>query len=61
MDQSPIPYSYHSSRKFEMKGKKTVHFCALTTDTKRVTVAINVDASGKVLPLIFIFKGATNG
>ena len=49
MDQSPIPYSYHSNRTFEMKGKKTIHVRASTADTKRVTLAVTVDASGKML------------
>jgi hypothetical protein len=61
IDQSPIPYSYHSSRTLEMKGKKTVHVCASTADTKRVTLAVTVDASRKMLPPMLIFKGTTNG
>jgi hypothetical protein len=61
MDQSPILYSYHSSRTLEMKGKKTIHIHASTAVTKRVTLAITVDASAKMLPPILIFKGATNG
>ena len=60
MDQSPILCSNHSGRMLKMKGKKTVHFHALTTDTKRVTLVVTVDASGKMLPPILIFKGATN-
>ena len=30
MDQSTIPYSYHSSKTLEMKGTKTINVCALT-------------------------------
>jgi hypothetical protein len=44
-----------------MKGKKTVHVRASTADTKRVTLAITVDTSGKMLPPMLIFKGVTNG
>ena len=43
-----------------MKGKKTIHLCASTADTKRVTLASTVDASRKMLPPMLIFKGATN-
>ena len=61
MDQSPIPYLYHSNRTLEIKGMKTVHIRASTVDTKRVTLAVTVDVSGKMLPPMLIFKGATNG
>jgi hypothetical protein len=61
MHQSPIPYSYHSNRTLEIKSKKTVHVHASMADTKRVTLSVTVDASGKMLPPMLIFKGATNG
>lgn len=61
IDQAPILYSYHSNRKIEMKAKKTVHVLALATDTKRVTVAITISVSGKMLLPILFFKGARNG
>jgi hypothetical protein len=34
MDHYPIPYSNHSSKTLDMKGKKTIHVCASTMDTK---------------------------
>jgi hypothetical protein len=43
-----------------MKGKKTVHVRASMADTMRVTLAVTVDASRKMLPPMLIFKGATN-
>ena len=61
MDQSPIPYSFHSSRTLEVKGTKTVHVRSSTADTKRVTLAVTVDAAGKMLPPMLIFKGMPNG
>jgi hypothetical protein len=61
MDQTPIPYSYHTSRTLEMKGKKRVHARASTTETKRVTLAATVTASGKILPPFLIFKGQPGG
>jgi len=61
MDQSRIPYSYHSSMTLEMKGKKTIHVIASMADTKRVTLAVTVDKSREMLSLMLIFKAATNG
>ena len=34
MDQSPIPYSFHSSRTLEVKGTKTVHVRSSTADRR---------------------------
>jgi hypothetical protein len=61
MDQTPIPYSYHASKTLDIKGKKTIHARASTTDTKRVTLAATVTASGKMLAPFLIFKGKPNG
>jgi hypothetical protein len=61
MDQTPIPYSFHSNRTLENRGTRTVHVRASTTDTKRVTLAVTLDAAGNMLPPMMIFKGAPNG
>ena len=61
MDQTPIVYSFHAKKTLEVKGSKTIQVHASTTDTKRVTVAATVTASGKMLPPFMIFKGAPNG
>jgi hypothetical protein len=61
MDQTPIPYSYHSNKTLDTKGKKTIHARASTTDTKRVILAVTVTASGKVLAPFLIFKGKPSG
>jgi len=61
MDQSPIPYSFHSGKMIETKGTKTIHLRTSTSDTKLVTLAVTVDTSGKMLPPMLIFKGAPNG
>jgi hypothetical protein len=61
MDQMPIPFSFHSAKTLEKKGTKTIHVRASTSDTKRVTLAATVDASGRMLPPMLIFKGAANG
>jgi hypothetical protein len=52
---------YYSSKTLEVKGKKTIHARASTTDTKRVTLAATVTASGKMLAPFLIFKGKPNG
>ena len=39
MDQTPIPFSFHSNMTLEVKGAWTVHSHASTTDTKRITLA----------------------
>jgi len=61
MDQTPIPYSFPSSRTLEKKGTKTIHVRTSTSDTKRATLAATVTASGKLLPPFLIFKGKTDG
>ena len=61
MDQTPISYSYHSNKTLDTRGARTIHVLASTTDTKRVTVAATVTASGKMLPPFMIFKGTPNG
>ena len=60
MDQSPIPYSFHSSKTLEVKGTKTIHVRSSTADTKRVTLAVTIDATRKMLPPMLIIKGMPN-
>jgi hypothetical protein len=45
----------------EVKGARTVHSRASTTETKRVTLAATVTASGKMLSPFLIFKGKPQG
>jgi hypothetical protein len=61
MDQTSIPYSFHSNKTLKLKGSKTIHIHVSTTDTKRVTLAVTFDGSSKMLPPRLIFEGATNG
>jgi hypothetical protein len=60
LDQSPNLYSHHSNMTLKMKDWKTIHVCTSTSDTKRVTVAIMVNSSGKMHPPMLIFKGVMN-
>ena len=61
MDQTPIPYSYHTSRTLALKGTKTIHVRSSTSETKRATLAATVSGSGKLLKPFLIFKGKTDG
>jgi hypothetical protein len=61
MDQTLISYSFHSRTTLEAVGTKTIQVRASTTDTKCVTVAATVTASGKMLPPFMIIKGAPKG
>jgi hypothetical protein len=61
MDQTPIPFLYHSSMMLEVKGVWTVHSRASTTEMKHVTLAATVTASGKMLPPFLIFKCMPKG
>ena len=61
MDQTPIPFSYHSNKTLNIKGAKTIHAPASTTDTKRVTLAATVTAGGKMLRPFLTFKGKQTG
>ena len=61
MDQTPIPFSYHSNKMLKVKGAWAVHSRASTTETKHVTLAVTVTGSGKMLPPLLIFKGNPQG
>ena len=61
MDQTPVPFSFHSERTLELLGSRTINIRKSTNDTKRVTCAMTVTASGSVLTPMLIFKGATGG
>ena len=61
MDQTPIPFTFNYKTTMEVVGARTVHVCKSTNDTKHATAAITVAASGKMPPLLLVFKGAKNG
>ena len=61
MDQTPVPFTFNTNRTLQLKGTKTVNIRKSTCDTKRVTVAMAVTASGRYLPPFLVFKGAAGG
>ena len=61
MDQTPIPFTYNAKQTLEVVGVWTVHSRKSTNDTKRVTFAMSVTVSGKVLTPFLVFKGTRNG
>ena len=60
MDQTPIPFFFHLAKTLEKKGTKTIHIHALTSNTKRVMLAVTVDASDRMQPPMLTFKGTVN-
>ena len=61
MDQTPVPFTFNAKRTLESVGLRTIHIRKSTSDTKRVTCAMTVSASGRVLTPLLVFKGAPNG
>jgi hypothetical protein len=60
MDQTPVPFTFNAKQTLELVGQRTVHIRKSTNDTKRVTCAMTVSASGRVLTPLLVFKGAPN-
>jgi len=61
MDQTPVPFTFNTNKTLERRGAKTVNIRKGTGDTKRVTCALTVTASGRMLAPHLIFKGVSNG
>jgi hypothetical protein len=61
MDQTPLHFSYQSSRTLEKQGKKTVNVRKSSSQAKRATAALTVTAAGNFLTPMIIFKSKPNG
>ena len=61
MDQTPLHFSYQSSKTLAKRGAKTVNVRKTTDRTKRATCALTVTAAGDFLTPMLIFKGKPNG
>jgi hypothetical protein len=57
MDQTPLHFSYHSSKTLEMCGAKMIQVCKTGKGTKRATWAFTITSAGNFLTLMIIFKG----
>ena len=56
MDQTPVPFTFNAKRTLELVRQCTIHMCKSTSDTKRVTCAMTVSASGHVLTPLLVLK-----
>ena len=56
MDQTPVYHAMNARATIEHVGTKTVNMRTSTADSKRVTVAATITASGKILPTMVVFK-----
>ena len=61
MDQTPLNFSYHSSKPLEKWGKKSIHVRKTSSQTKRATAALITAATGDFLMPMIIFKGKKDG
>jgi hypothetical protein len=61
MDQTPLYYSYHSSKTYEKHGTKTIHVRKMSNGIKRATGVFTITAAGDFLTPMIIFKGKPGG
>jgi hypothetical protein len=57
MDQSAVYFSMHEKRTLSVKGVRTIFLRKPKDDSKRVTVAFTITASGLQLKPMIVFKG----
>ena len=60
MDQTPVYHAMNARTTIERVGTKTVNMRTSTGDSKHVTVAATITASGKILPTMVVFKGESS-
>ena len=61
MDQMPIWYAMTPKTTIEPRGSRTVNVRTATADSKHVTAAVTITASGHQLQLVVVFKGSPTG
>jgi hypothetical protein len=49
-----------TKRTLEVVGKRTIHICTLTNNTRQATVTVTIAGDNMVLPSMIIFKGKHN-
>ena len=57
MDQTPMWHAMTQRGSIDTVGKRTINVRTGSGDTKRVTVAVSITASGHQLPSFIVFKG----
>ena len=57
MDQTPLPFSFQSSKMPVKHGLTTIHVQEMTDGMKWATLALTVMADGDFLTPMVIFKG----
>jgi len=57
MDQTPMWYAMTPKGSINTVGTRTINVRTSTGDSKRVTVAVSITASGHQLPSMIVFKG----
>ena len=57
MDQTPLPFSFQSSKMLAKHGSTTIHVQKMTNGMKRATLALTVMAGSNFLTPMVIFKG----
>jgi hypothetical protein len=57
MDQTPVWHAMDSSRTIDRVGVRNVNMRTSTNDSKRVTVAVSITASGRRVKTMVVFKG----
>jgi hypothetical protein len=57
MDQTPVYFLMSTKRALELVGKKTIHICTLTNNTRWAAMAVMITGDSRVLPLMITFKG----
>jgi hypothetical protein len=61
MDQTPLYFSYHSSKTYEKHGSKMIHIRKMSNGTKRAMGAFTITAAGDFLMPMIIFKCKPGG
>ncbi len=57
MDQTPVNHAMNSKGTINRRGTCTINLRRAGRDSRQVTLAITITASGHQLPLLVVFKG----
>ncbi len=57
MDQTPINHAMNPKDTTNRRGARTINLCTAGGDSRQVTIAITIMASGHQLPSLVVFKG----